>query len=211
MNKKIIIIILVLLTIAGLFWIIKYGKLKPKEGQEIQQSVKQEPVNNSENFTNVGNWKTYTNKNYGFKVQYPEDWKVYDEEKNIVKLNSPENERSLEKIKNGEIYGEGYMMDVNISYYKSISEEPENKANHLNAFTLSDFVNKHPLFSDKKKITIAGSQDAWEIIRGGFNAYYAILIERRSHLYEILFGNVEKKEDLKEIHKKIITSFEFID
>lgn len=150
-------------------------------------------------------WKTYRNDYYGYEIKYPKDWILNNENKERITLNNQENE----KVEAG-VYNEGYMEDIIINYYSSISEELENKLNNFGATTLDELVAKNRFYGSPNKIIFAG-KDAYELIAGGFGAYYSILIEKNSHLYTITFGNRSKKIALTEIDKEILNSFKFIE
>jgi hypothetical protein len=158
----------------------------------------------------TASWKTYNNEEYKYEVKYPNDWVLDEKIKETVTLNSPENEKIRKDIEAGKVYGEGYMRDIIISYYSSVSEEPENKANKFGAVTIDELIQRDTLITPLGQITFAGEK-AYEVIWGGFGAYYSILIEKNNHLYVITFGNQEDKSKLTEIEKQILSTFRFID
>jgi hypothetical protein len=57
-------------------------------------------------------------------VRYPPDWILktpqgawYETDHEIISLNSPSNERLLQAIEEGKVYGEAYREDIIINYY----------------------------------------------------------------------------------------------
>ncbi len=231
MNKKLLItigIILGLAIVVGGFYIASQSQNNADltqtdtEHKEIKRNNNQK--DNQENQENkikelkaenidTSNWKEYCNKEYGFCVKYPRNWILKREEKNnaVISLNSPKNEKLLNEIKKGNIYGEGYMEDISINYWNQIKDEEENKANEIDANNLESLINNNRLIASIGKICISGECNAYRIIRYGFSAYYSILIEHNQHLYQIMFGNIQSEDKLSNIDKTIIKSFRFID
>jgi hypothetical protein len=157
----------------------------------------------------TADWKTYRSEKYNYEVRYPNDWVLDEKIKETVTLNSPENEKIRKDIEAGKVYGEGYMRDIIISYYSSVSEEPENKANKFGAVTIDELIQRDILITPLGQITFAGEK-AYEVSWGGFIATYSILVEKNNHLYKITFGNRDKSE-LTETEKQILSTFRFIE
>lgn len=199
-------------VVGGVFWLGKKDKAM-KEPYGEQNNMQQQNVDNLDNSVekdiDISNWNIYKNEKYGYVVRYPEGWVLKNENLREVSLNSEENEGNLEKIKTGAMYGEGYMEDVIISYYESVANEPENIENHLGAKSLDDLVNTNVLISRIEKVKFSG-EDAWLVKRGGFGAYLTVLTVHNGHLYQIMFGNREERENLTETDKGILDSFSFI-
>src|SRR5258708_4107533 len=168
---------------------------------------KKQPVPITQDET--ANWKTYTNDLNGFEFKYPNDWSLTNFDA-YVSLNSPENEKIFQQIQDGKMYGEGYMEDIIFTDIGDIKKEPENTANRLNAKTLAEFVNKDPLISEVKQVSFA-SVPAFEMVRGGFCAYYTIMIDKNNEIYQIMFCNVERKDKLTPTEKQILSTFKFTD
>ena len=157
--------------------------------------------------TSMTNWKTYNNEEIGFSFKYPVDWVLDSSKQDGITLNSPANVLLENKIKNGEMYGEGYMEDINFSYFDDLKTSEINNPNKYN--TLIDMLNdKSTYVATPTEITLGG-QKAYETVVGGLGAYYVIFTERNDRFYKILFGNVDVKNDLSDIEKTILSTFQF--
>ncbi len=208
--KKVFLSLIVTVVVFGL---VGCGKKQPVQVEQPEQ--KQEEINKEVQKTeevDTSNWQTYKNEEFGFEIKCPEDWKIKEnKEYDLVSFNSPRTEKFNEEAKKDGSYSEGYMDDITISYYLNISEEPENKANKLNATTIEEFISRNPLISEARKTTIGEDEDVWEMTRGGYSSYYTILTnDDKGHVYEILFGNKESKDSLNQTENSILKSFMFV-
>ncbi len=162
---------------------------------------------NSQKSTNQ-DWSQHTS-NKGFSISYPSDWELTTNsgdsgDSSVISLLSPE---TAAKVKSQE---SAYTQDINIYYYSTVSEEPENKANDLKATTLDGMINKSTVITEIGSIEIGG-QSGTDVIWGGYGAYYTILTTKNSHLYKIQFATSETKADLTDTEREIISSFKFTD
>ncbi|MFH1537063.1 MAG: hypothetical protein ABID45_03685 [Patescibacteria group bacterium] len=154
------------------------------------------------------NQQTYASDEYGFKFKYPDSWSLTENKENnynfpVVSAVSPETQVAFDNKK------VLYANDISLYYYPSVAEEPENQINNLGATNLQNLIEKNPMITNIGPIMI-GNIKASEVIWGGQGSYYTILIEHNSHLYKILFGNIDNKSKLNEVEKQIISTFEFI-
>lgn len=226
MNKtiKIILSVLAILLIFGaVFWSVKNRNEKKEKEAAIENAsqnnqgatqnqsdnqVQQEQSRNEEEI-DTSDWKTYKNTRYGYKLKYPKDWVINISVAERITLNSPNNEKLRSEISNGSLYGEGYLEDIIFSYYNNLLDEPENKGNNLGATTLEEFIKKNPMISNPEKLDFPDGEE-WSVTRGGFGAYYTILYTYNGHLYQIMFGNREKKSDLSKVENKFLSTFQFV-
>lgn len=157
----------------------------------------------------ITNWQTYRNEEHGFEVRYPVDWILRPPESSGISLNSPENEALLEDIKVGRVYGEGYLDDLIINVYGSINDLPVNQ--YGGKYTsLEEYIYGDSLISEQNRIIFSG-QSAYEVVQGGFGAYYTILVEKDGRIYEIFWGNKWQKADLTMLDNKILSTFKFVE
>lgn len=220
-QKKWIGMVLIVTGLVGAVFLVWQRRDTPQSEQTVQkveQLVKTDELENVRDlidgeyaFTPIdtSDWKTYRNEKQGYEVQYPTSWTMKDYQENGITLNSEENEELLKKIQLGKMYGEGYMSDINIVYYESVSEEPENILNELNARTIDEFVERNYIITKIEKMKFS-EETAWVVIWGGFGAYLTILVEHNNHLYKIMFGNKEKISDLSVTDYEILRSFSFL-
>ncbi len=154
----------------------------------------------------TADWKTYTNNSYRYTFKYPKDWILNSTKEAEITLNSPENEATKQKIASGQMYGEGYMEDISFYYYDNIQAADSNRPKKYNS--ISDMLNDKSIIISFSK-TILDNQTAYDVVEGGFSAYYAIIAERNNHIYKIFFGNVNDKIELTDIEKQILSTFQF--
>ena len=144
--------------------------------------------------------------NLGYSVTCPAGWVEYNANDKTAIFNSPATMKTLRQVEAGTIYSEGYENDVNINFYDSVADYPNNDGKLK---TLAELVaDKNQSMSDVKAITFAGSK-AYSATIGGMGAYYTILVEHNGHLYEIFFGNREKLSDLNADENAFLKSFKF--
>ena len=154
----------------------------------------------------TSNWKTFRNEEYGYEVNYPQDWIKKDGARREVSFNSPRNEEYFQEVKKGN--GDAYAEDITIFYYDSVADERENRDNPSIAETLDELIKNNPLITPIEKTTLAG-EDVWFVVRIGYDAYFSALLVHEGHLYEIFFGNSRSKNDLSKEERDILNSFSF--
>lgn len=90
---------------------------------ENNNTTVNEEVNNDEQLENeaseidTSDWETYTNEEYGFSFQYPNNWKINSDDIQTITLFSPERAAELEK--ESIVYP-----DLVLNIYKPASEAP---------------------------------------------------------------------------------------
>ncbi len=197
-NQKVITNIVLAVAVIAIIGIAGYSAWSKKSNTNIT-----EPLSTK---ADTSNWKTYTNTKYGFEFKYPQDWVLetnYQSDENLIAVIS-----SPETIKVRRDCYEGCGPDILFSYYSSISEIHNVKANNIVVKNLSDYVYKSILVSNPQKITFAG-YNAYEVTKLGYSVYFTIMIEKDGHIYQILFGNDGSKQELDETENKILSTFKF--
>lgn len=174
-----------------------------EKDMENEEKSKQEEISIP---MDTSDWEVYRNKEYGFEVRYPQNWIKKNSNAREVSFNSPGNEEYFQEVKKGN--GDAYAEDVTIFYYDSVADERENRDNLLIANTLDDLVKNNPLITPIEKTIFAG-EDAWFVVRIGYDTYFSVLLVHEGHLYEIFFGNSRSKNDLSEEEREILNSFSF--
>ncbi len=184
--------------------------VQKQETTEKQQTNSQNQIIDGElkpeEKIDTSDWKTYRNEELGFEVKYPKGWIEKRQNNNnvVVTFNSPKNEQLLNRIKKGDIYGEGYMEDVYIYYYPGFNYFGNKEYNNLKDLILNNRDTKY-----LGQLCIKKRCNFYRAIEYGFGAYYTIFVNNDGHLYRIVFGNVDSGEKLTDIHKTIINSITF--
>ncbi len=155
----------------------------------------------------TSDWKTYRNEELGFEVKYPGSWMLVKRTRNefdgsVIQLVSPEVQEAFQATRID------YSCDWSISYYSSISDEPENKFGGLAASTLAEMISTNRLITKIGK-TLLGGEQATDVVWGGNGAYYTILSDHGSHLYKISACHKESRSDLTTTEMTILASFQF--
>lgn len=163
--------------------------------------------NESEAVAIVSGWKVYRNKELGFRVDYPNDWKEFDgraiksanfmspEQLAAVQEERPELLESLVDVE--------YVSNLSIRLYASAQEAFGNK-------TLEE------AFSDESKLirklgeTQLDGVKAYETIGQGEGTYYDIICENNGYVYDIQKEIIEETDRPSETERQIISSFRFI-
>ncbi len=205
-TNKIILVILVLGIAMALVFILTMKPDEPaKPVIDNKSQTKQEPQ------SIINGWKVYQNEEFGFRVDYPENWKIKENSNQCLELTSPQTLKLIEEQKtlfDGENYGP-WGADVTIYYYSSAEEEYVNKANELGAATIDELIEKDDSIEKIGEIKI-DDQNAIEVTEHGEGTYYSIFVENNGHLYKIFFSNIDLKGGLSETEKQILLTIRFL-
>ncbi len=156
--------------------------------------------------SDTSTWKTYTNSQYGFSFMYPGDW-IEDKigsDGEVTSLSSPET------IKERKNCVEGCGPDISFNYHLNIRDLRDVKYNGVKAQTLYDYVHSgNGAIINVEPIIISG-QSGFDMVYAGESGVYAILIQKDSHIYEIIFDNAFDKNQLSTTDNQILSTFKFI-
>jgi hypothetical protein len=148
----------------------------------------------------ISNLQTYNNKNFSFKLSYPNGWHL--EERSDIRafgifIDSPERQKQIESFKNGTVMGVGPSDDVVLNVYKN----PEK--------SLDAFIAKQPFEGDVQKIDLGGPNVFGGIIKGDVNSYQ-IFRENKGIIFEfVLRDDVKYLDKISPETKAILTSLKF--
>lgn len=154
---------------------------------ELSKSKTSSQYENSE----LSDWKTYRNEEYGFELKIPNDWKVDDStfsDNDLFLIMSPETEKARL-----DCY-EGPNCEPNISIQIS---KPSSEQNYL--------------LNQSEKISIGG-HDAYQTYQDdGFEGLdMVVLVQDTSNLYYMTFYKVKINEFQNSTESKILSTFKFI-
>ncbi len=136
-------------------------------------------------------WKTYRNEEYGIEFKYPGDW---------VKMDN-------------------YQTDPDLITIVSSKEAAERKCYEGCGPDLWFYVHKNTnvekyikdpgnLVYSPKKISI-DNHIAYEVVEGGYDSYYVILVQKGNDLYEIFAYNKELSLSSETVESQILKTFKF--
>ena len=153
----------------------------------------------------TSDWKTYSNKEFGFAVKYPitwialEDWGV-SFNPSIVSLVSPQTKASQEQP-----YPRGLPKQsatISIYVYDNISELDISKR----AGSLLSYLRASPEVLGYREIQFNG-YSAYGALIGGHDSEYAVFLEFQGRIYEILIERRSEEEDITGIEATILSTF----
>jgi hypothetical protein len=212
-SKSLVLIISLLLVVLIVLLMILVSKdyNKPKPAiNNADNNNRQTNNTNQELRPIIPGWKVYENKKLGFRIDRPENWKIKEYNDQRLELTGPQTLKLIEDGKNqsdGEYYGS--RVDIIIFYYSSIEEEYVNKANKLGATTIDELVEKDITMEKIGEMKI-DNRNAIEVIEHGEGKYYNIFVENNGHLYKVFFPYRQNKEELSEIEKQILSTFQLV-
>jgi hypothetical protein len=225
-SKLLMKFVLLLLALAAIILIIVFSSYhKPKT--VVNNTNDDQQTNNADQELEpiIPDWKVYESKEYGFRIDYPSDWKARGNAKdyyypsNIVNLVSPDllnpddpfiadydKEEVYYKINN--FYDPSldeffmYNSDISLRIYSSMKDEH-------GANTIKDLIETNNEIRVIGK-TKTGDVEATELIWGGEGDNYVIIAESNGYFYDIVLNRISGKEGLSDTLKQIISSFQFI-
>ncbi len=157
-------------------------------------------------------WKVYENKQYGFKLKYPNSWSVseidFDRGGEIFKLvfRSQKNQKLINQAKAEIDAGQGDSGAYDADFFYNDLE--------------IDIFNKNliPVNNPIDKVigkTMLGNKNATEYWMGGYGSYYAVVVEDDGIFFQFGFKGCDTEECIKNRElsielKQMLNSFEFI-
>lgn len=195
--KKVIVLVIAIIVIAGGLWQLQ---------RQNTTNITKTNSNQSEN------WQTYRNDEYGFKVNYPEDWSVVSITNNSSCFR---NKIRQERIQDGIMTA---LCDSTISVFDSTDNLPGN--NDEQGLSLSEFLDNEAYLntlSEKEEIIINGVS-GYRVYPGSISMGLpssSIYLEYKNKLYVLTnSANEDEKASTKQTVEeagRIIDSFKFID
>jgi hypothetical protein len=210
-TKLLTLIILLLIILSGIFYLLNINDKKP----ELTNNNQQTNNNSQELKPIIPNWKVYADKEYGFRIDYPKEWAAketgkYAREYAAISLVSPETqkdfEENFEQIKDfyagnfNEYFA--YNSDMSVYVYSSLK-------NRHGVATIKEWIENNNEISEIGKIEIS-EIEATEFIQHGESIKYAIIFENNGYFYEIILNKASSKEDISDIIKQILSTFQLI-
>lgn len=225
-SKSLVLIILLFVIISAVLiviFVLLNNKSKP-----IVNNINNNQQNNNANQELqpiISGWNVYESKEYGFRVDYPSDWKARGNAKdyyypsNIVNLVSPgllnPNDPLIADYDKEEIYYKinnfndpslndffMYNSDISIRIYSSMQDEH-------GANSIKDLVDNNNEIRVIGKTKIGGIE-ATEVIWGGEGESYVIIFENNGYFYEIVLNRTSGKENISDTVKQILSTFQLI-
>ncbi len=230
-SKSLVLIIslLVIITVALIMILILKDYNKPQPAVDNANNNNQQTNNtNQELQPIIPGWKVYGNKEYGFRVDYPAEWKVRENKKdsnlntNVVNLISPDllnpddplildsdKWEVYEKIKNFNSPD----LDNFFTYNSNIS---------IFYYPKSKLIDKHGVKTIKElaeindgtvteisKTRISGIE-AMDFMLHGEGISYVTIFENNGYFYEIVLNRTSSKENISDTVKQILSTFQLV-
>ncbi|MFA6184874.1 MAG: PsbP-related protein [Candidatus Shapirobacteria bacterium] len=134
-------------------------------------------------------WKTYTDSQYNFSINYPSTWtketKLTNDE--VFAISSPEKIKSLQDPNNHEGYSGD---DINIQVYKDYKNSLTKNQ------SLEEYLKNNELFSNVKKTKI-GNIDSYVVDEGGMAITPAYFIINSNNVFKITSFLIFSQTELK--------------
>lgn len=181
---------------------------KKSDQKIIQNQTRQENITGTDTDIDTSDWKTYQHNEYGFEIKYPTSWTILknagsNSDRSVISLISPETQKMIQERRMDS------SCDLSIYYYFSVTDEPENKSNGLEATTLEEVIDKNRMITRIGQTMLSGEQ-AIDVVWGGAGAYYTVLSDHGGHLYKLSSCNKEKRGALTSTELTILESFKFL-
>jgi hypothetical protein len=140
--------------------------------------------------TNINNWKTYTNEQYGFTFLYPSDWEVYQptesqvKEGVVVSLQSPYGKERAS-------IRDSYAADLVVSRWDTVNTEFLTGQKQTTFKNLDELMTNRPPFLQEQSTLQLDNNKAYLVTIGGFGANDGILVEYKG-VYQLSFETIDK-------------------
>lgn len=226
--KSLVLIISLLLVVlfSLLMILILKGCDKPKPVVNNTNNNNQQNNNDSRELKPIiSGWKVYENKEYGFRIDYPGEWKARENEKNfnsnmnVVNLISPDllnpndpqilesdKEEVYERIRNFDLPSMDnyltYNSDISIRRYSSLVDMH-------GANSIKELIENNNEISDVGKIKISDIE-AIDFIWRGEGEEYVIIFKNNGYFYEIALNRTSSKESISGTLQQILSTFRLI-
>ena len=200
-----ILLLAVILIGAGL-WGWQYWMSKTKTVTPI--TIVTPTVSSTPTTVSTADWKTYTNKDFGFSFKYPNDWNLTENKPSTINNTIVSVTKTVKKDGHmGMIPGE-----VGITFYTSTKSATELRANDTNnqADSLIKNVSKSEIKLGSTNILVSSWDNMTTDDGGPFHvkSYYSVT---NPTLFTNIVFPIKGSDGLSEISDQILSTFQFID
>jgi hypothetical protein len=212
-----------IIAIIGVIVLILFGTILAlyfTATDEVSQTTMTEPVVTKQptpilqtkpNETVAGDWKTYENKEYGFMLKYPKDWKMFNRDVNVyggilnLSFRSPENQKVIDQA---QVETDEYSDNPNIVDVFYFNNDIE-----ITIFNKKPIADNDPINKIIGEI-ILGGKKATEYWMGGYGSNYGLVVENEGIFFRFDFKGCKtdeciKNRELPSSIKQILKKFEF--
>jgi hypothetical protein len=167
----------------------------------------------------IQGWKVYQNKEYGFRINYPSEWRARETAEysflklNVVNLISPDTLNSDKEEVNNRIKNfESPSLDNYFTYNSDISifHYPSSKLKDRHGVkTIKELTEINDSTVVKVGKTQIGGIDATDFLWQGEGISYVIIFENNGYFYEIVLNKMGSK-DIPDNIKQILSTFQLM-
>ena len=208
-----IIVAIAVLASGIIYW--QYQQIKTPEGKQQQQTEKGQQL---EEEIDTSDWKTYTNKEYGFKISHPEEWCVFTQfirstEEHYVTFSNlckeEEVKETIENVKSNsekEINNDLYLFGIRIwkLKHKSLEAWLEDSKEYMESAGISASTTKETVGSHSGyRVCLRKDKNQRECTKVATNG------EER-YILGVLYPKKCRAERCK-IFNQMISTFEFVE